>query len=631
MTVQGSATTSAEPVRRTVESVVIRFAGDSGDGIQVTGGQFGEEAAIGGSDIATFPDYPSEIRAPQGSVAGVSSYQIQISGHDIHTPGDRLDALVAFNPAALKAALKDLKPDGILIADAGAFTKRNLQKAGYEENPLDDGTLSAYRVLAPDISTLTKAVVDGLPDIDVTSKKEALRAKNMWALGLVLWLYGRGTRVTRDWIEKKFANKPEVMKINSAALEAGFHYGDTVELPTTIEPVAVPPARLISGEYRAVTGADAVVFGLIAGAERLGLEPVYCSYPITPASTMLHLLAKLGGEQGVRIFQAEDEIAAACAAIGASYAGGLGITGTSGPGMALKTEALGLAVAAELPLVVVNVQRGGPSTGLPTKTEQSDLYQAVMGRNGDTPLAVLAVSSPSDGFDTAMEAVRIAVDYMTPVVVLTDGFIANASEPWRIPDLDAFDRATGDPHAVPDGFKPYMRDPDTLKRPWVVPGTPGVIHRIGGLEREDGSGAVSYDPDNHQRMTDLRRDKILGLAKAIPDQAVSLGENSGDIAVVGWGSTFGPITDAVERLIANGRRVSHIHLRHIWPLPKNLKTLLSGFKRVLVPELNTGQLVTLIRAETLIDARSLSKVSGRPFAVDEIIAGVEAALGEVEA
>ena len=624
MTVQGNATASstATDVRRTVESAVIRFAGDSGDGIQVTGSQFGLEAAIGGADIATFPDYPSEIRAPQGSVAGVSSFQLQLAGHDIHTPGDSLDALVAFNPAALKAALKDLKKDGLLIADAGAFTARNLQKAGFAANPLEDGSLEAYRVLAPDISKLTMNTVEAIPDIDSTSKKEALRAKNMWALGLVLWLYGRDRKTTANWIEKKFKKNEQVLKINRAALDAGFAYGETVGLPSTIEPVAVPPARLPAGDYRSVTGADAIVFGLIAGCEQYGLDPVYCSYPITPASTMLHLLAKLGGDQGVRIFQAEDEIAAACAAIGASYAGAVGITGTSGPGMALKTEALGLAVAAELPLVVINVQRGGPSTGLPTKTEQSDLYQAVMGRNGDTPLAVLSVSSPSDGFEVAREAVELAVDYMTPVVVLTDGYLANASEPWRIPDLSALERRSADAHAVPENFAPYMRDPETLKRPWVVPGTQGTIHRIGGLERQDGSGAVSYDPANHQKMTDIRRDKILGIARAVPAQAPTLGETSGDVAVVGWGSTYGAITDAVSDLRAEGLKVSHIHLRHIWPMPANLGDLLKGFRHVIVPEMNTGQLVTLIRAEYLIDAKPLNKVSGRPFAVDEIAAAV---------
>jgi 2-oxoglutarate ferredoxin oxidoreductase subunit alpha len=613
--------------RRILETAVIRFAGDSGDGVQVTGSQFGLETALAGNDLVTFPDFPSEIRAPTGTTYGVSSFQIQFASSDVHTAGDRLDGLFALNPAALKVNLADLKPGGLLVVDTSAFTARDLALAGYTADPLHDGSLDAYRLFALDIGAAVKGVAESLPDLEAASKKDVERARNMWALGLALWLYGRGTEATLAWIGRKFAKKPAIRAINHAAVEAGFHFGEIADLPNGIEPVAVPPQMSDPGLYRQVTGAEAVVFGLLAGAVETGRRPVYCSYPITPASTMLHSFAALGTAAGITTFQAEDEIAAACAAIGASYAGALGITGTSGPGMALKTEALGLAVAAELPLVVVNVQRGGPSTGLPTKTEQSDLFQAVLGRNGDTPLVVLAARAPSHAYEVAREAVHLAVSHMTPVIVLSDGFIANAAQPWKLPDIDAL--AVGAPmDAVPADYAPFRRDADTLARPWVVPGMTGGVHRLGGLERADGSGDVSYDPANHQKMTDLRRDKIARIAERVPQQSIELGAMTGEVAVVGWGSTYGPIADAVANLIGEGLPVAHVHLTHLWPLPANLAGLLAGFRTVLVPEMNGGQLAMLLRAELTRPVTSLSKVAGKPFRVVEIEDAVRNALRE---
>lgn len=625
---RGTDAASGPPhARRLADRVVVRFAGDSGDGIQVTGGQFSNETAFAGNDLATFPDYPSEIRAPTGSLGGVSSYQIQFGSTAVHTAGDKLDCLIAFNPAALKTNLADLRPGGVLIVDTGAFGPKTLPKAGYDENPIGTAVTDPYLLIAVDISALTRATVASVPDLDVSSKKDGLRARNMWALGLVLWLYGRDRGQTQAWIAAKFKKTPAIQAMNGAVLEAGFAFGQTAELPQGLEPVSVPPAHLASGRYRQISGAEAVVFGLIAGAYERGLEPIYCSYPITPATTMLHTLAKLGEGAGLKTFQAEDEIAAACAAIGVSYAGQLGITGTSGPGMALKTEALGLAIAAELPLVVVNVQRGGPSTGLPTKVEQSDLFQAVHGRNGDAPMVVLAAATPGDCYECAREAVRIATTFMTPVVLLSDGYIANASEPWRIPEFPR--HGTHEAVAGAD-FAPFRRAVDTLARPWVPPGTPGGIHRLGGLERRDVTGEVAYDPANHQRMTDLRLAKHHRIADFIPQATIAQGAADADIALIGWGSTFGPLTDATADLIARGVSVAHVHLRWLSPLPKNLKALLLGFNRVLVPEMNTGQLVQLIRAETLIDARGIEKVAGKPFKVAEIIAAVEDAIADLK-
>lgn len=603
------------------ESATVRFAGDSGDGMQLTGSQFTLATALAGSDLATFPDFPAEIRAPAGTTFGVSAFQINFGARDIKTVGDQLDVLVVMNPAALKVDLGDLKAGGLLIADSGQFTERNLRKAGYQSNPLEDGSLAGFRLMAIDISKLTLEAVESLK----LSKKEALRSKNMWALGLVYWLFGRKRKPTIDWLNQKFAARPEIAQVNIAALNAGHAFGETAELQFDVHPQQVGPAPIPPGLYRAVTGTEALAWGLVAGCEKAGLTMTFCSYPITPASSILHTLARLKS-LGITTFQAEDEIAAICAAIGASYAGSLGITSSSGPGMALKTEALGLAIAAELPLVVINSQRAGPSTGMPTKTEQSDLYQAIYGRNGDSPLIVLAARSPGDCFEVAIEAVRLATRYMTPVVVLSDGYIANASEPWRIPDLDAIEPFPVKFYRDREGYQPFKRDSETLARVWAVPGTPGLEHRLGGLERNYDSGDISYDPSNHQRMTDVRAAKVAGAARDIPPQGVENGEESGRLAVVGWGSTYGPISRAVVNRRAEGRDVSHIHLRHIWPLPENLGALLGGFDQVIVPEMNTGQLTTLLRDRFLIPARSITKVTGKPFLIAEIEAAIEAAL-----
>ena len=603
--------------RETIESAVVRFAGDSGDGMQITGGQFTLATALSGNDLATFPDFPAEIRAPIGTTFGVSSFQINFGARVVRTAGDQLDVLVAMNPAALIVNLADVKPGALIIVDENAFTVRDIAKAGYAENPLDNGSLDAYRVLRLPITDYTMTAVKSVEGAEV-SNKESVRAKNMWALGLTLWLFEREKAAVVDWIATKFAKLPDIARINTAALDAGYIYGDVTEMAPEIHPYRVPPAAIPPGIYRNISGSEAVSWGLVAGAHLARLKLAFCSYPITPATNMLHLLTKLGKEFNVTTFQAEDEIAAACAAIGASYAGELGVTGSSGPGVALKTEAIGLAAATELPLVIVNAQRGGPSTGLPTKTEQSDLYQSVWGRNGDTPLVVVASRSPGDCFDTAIEACRLAVKYMTPVILLTDGYLSNASEPWHIPDFSTYEPFPAS-HAIPADFKPYNRDPETLARPWVVPGTPGGVHRIGGIERKDGSGEISYDADNHQIMTDHRKNKIDGIARDIPDQEVALGPVSGRLAVVGWGSTYGPVNRAVDALIEQGIEASHIHIRHLWPLPRNLGQLLAGFDNILVPEMNTGQLATLLRSEYQCELKSQPKVSGRPFRVSEIV------------
>lgn len=616
--------------RETLESAVVRFAGDSGDGMQLTGGQFTLATAAAGNDLATFPDFPAEIRAPVGTTFGVSAFQINFGARRIRTAGDALDALVAMNPAALKTNLADLKPGGLLILDTGAFNKRNLEKAGYETDPREGGDLAAYRPFEIDISKLT---MDAVKDSGV-SKKEGLRAKNMWALGLVLWLFGRERGPTHDWLEGKFKNKPEILAANLAALDAGHAFAETAELPNGIHPYAVPPAELPPGLYRNVTGTEALAWGLTAGTELAGLEMVFCSYPITPASQLLHTLSRHVGRD-ITTFQAEDEIAAAAAAIGASYAGGLGVTSSSGPGIALKTEAIGLAIMAELPMVVVNSQRGGPSTGLPTKTEQSDLFQAVWGRNADAPMPVIAARGPGDCFEVGIEAVRLAVETMSPVMLLTDGYLANASEPWMIPSLA--DHAPFPVHftqaADVADFQPYARDETTLARPWVKPGTPGLMHRIGGIEKAAGSGNISYDADNHQAMTLARAEKVRRIADRLPPQAVDQGDDNGPLAIVGWGSTFGPISRAVTTMRAAGFDVAHIHLRHIWPLPGNLAELLGRYDRILVPEMNNGQLVKLLRAELLVDAEGLNKVTGKPFKIAEIEEAVRARLdaGAVEA
>ena len=605
------------PQRREIVSAVVRFAGDSGDGMQLTGSRFTMATALAGNDLATFPDFPAEIRAPVGTTFGVSAFQINFGARGIKTAGDALDVLVAMNPAALKVDLSDVKRGGLVILDSGSFNEKNLRKAGYDSDPREDGSLGAYRVLPVDMSKQTLGAVAGLG----LSNKEALRCKNMWALGLVYWMFGRSREESLAWLQQKFAKRPDLAAANIAAINAGHAFGETAEVMEGVETYSVPVADLAPGLYRNVTGTEALAWGLVAGARFAGLKLSFCSYPITPASQLLHSLAALK-DFGVLTFQAEDEIAAICAAIGSSYAGSLGVTSSSGPGVALKTEALGLAIATELPLVLVNAQRGGPSTGLPTKTEQSDLYQAVFGRNADSPLAVLAARSPADCFKVAIEAVRLATRYMTPVILLSDGYIANAAEPWRLPDVDELPRFPVRFHSDPEGFHPFLRDPETLARTWAVPGTPGLEHRIGGLEKDYSSGNVSYDPENHQRMSDVRASKIARIANDIPLQDVELGSGGGRVAVVGWGSTYGPISRAVSNLRGEGLDVAHIHIRHIWPLPRNLGELLRQYDRVLVPEMNQGQLVTLLRSQYLVPAQGLNKVSGRPFKITEIESAV---------
>src|SRR6476469_8773490 len=608
------------------EAVVVRFAGDSGDGMQLTGGQFTLSTALAGNDLATIPDFPAEIRAPQGTTFGVSAFQINFGSSAIDTAGDAPDVLVAMNPAALKTNVADLKPGGLIIADEGEFGARNLAKAGYETNPLEDGSLAKWQLLAFNISQLT---LDAVKPFGL-GNKEALRCKNMWTLGLALWMFDRDRGPITEWLKTKFAKAPELAEANIAALDAGHAYGETAEIGGQIRQHHLDPAPAEPGLYRTVTGAEAISLGLVVGTQLPGLKMFFGGYPITPASAILHHLSRLK-EYGVTTFQAEDEIAAVGSAIGASYAGSLGVTSSSGPGIALKTEAIGLAVMAELPLVVVNSQRGGPSTGLPTKTEQSDLYQAVYGRNGDAPVPVIAARSPADAFDCAIEACRIATRYMTPVMLLTDGYIANAAEPWRVPDMSGyepfpvnfFDTAPSEGQ----GIMPYARG-DGLARPWIKPGTPGLEHRIGGIEKQPGTGNIDYSPAAHQEMTDTRHAKVAGVANSIPDQEVCIGREGAELAVVGWGSTFGPIHQAVRRAIADGKDVAHVHIRHIWPMPKNMSVLLKGFRHILVPEMNMGQLKTLLRDQFLVDAKSLTKVSGHPFRIAEIEEAIDRQLGD---
>lgn len=607
-----------------LESAVVRFAGDSGDGMQLTGSQFTSSTALSGSDLATFPDFPAEIRAPVGTTFGVSAFQINFGAKAIKTVGDRPDVLVAMNPAALKVNIKTLRPGGLLVVDTGTFTKRNLQKAGYEDTPLGTPELETYQVIELDISKLTLEAVKefGL------GNKEALRCKNMWTLGMMLWMFSRKREPVIDWLKKKFAKKPEIADSNVAALNAGHAFGETAELSATFKRYQIGATHSDPGTYKTVTGSQALSWGITAGGELAGLPIVLGSYPITPASPILHALSNMK-EQGVVTFQAEDEIAAICAAIGASYGGALGVTSSSGPGIALKGEALGLAISTELPVVVINSQRGGPSTGLPTKTEQSDLYQAVYGRNGDAPIPVIATRSPGDCFEAAIEACRIAVKYMTPVMLLTDGFIANAAEPWKLPDLDALEPFTVEfakPAADGEEFSPFTRDETTLARHWPKPGVAGTEHRIGGIEKDFKSGHISYDPENHQKMTDVRASKIDGIANDIPLQTVDQGDEGGTLAVVGWGSTFGPISEAVKSARAEGLNVSHIHLRYISPFPSNLEALLRSYDKVIVPEMNTGQLKTVLRDKYLIDAKPLNKVSGQPFKIQELLDAIRAEL-----
>ncbi|TWT65893.1 2-oxoglutarate oxidoreductase subunit KorA [Posidoniimonas polymericola] len=615
--------TATEKHVENLDEATVRFCGDSGDGMQLAGTQFTNTSALAGNDVATFPDFPAEIRAPRGTKAGVSGFQIHFSSKDIYTPGDTVDALVAMNPAALITNLDDLRPGGILIVNTDNFDKKGLEQAGYEGNPLEDPELEEkYKVHQMDMTKLTRSAVDGLG----LSVKEADRCKNFFAMGLVFWLYDRSLDPTLRFIDAKFGKKPEIAQANVAALKAGYHYGDTVEGWNT--QYLVEKAKLPPGRYRNMMGNQALAWGLVTSAKLSHKRLFLGAYPITPASDILHELAK-HKHFDVLTFQAEDEIAAVTSTIGAAFAGEMAVTASSGPGIALKGEGLGLAVITELPMIVINVQRGGPSTGLPTKTEQSDLLQAMYGRNGECPMPVIAASSPSDCFDAIQEAWRIAVEYMTPVFFLTDGYIANGSEPWRIPDVSELNKVrVKHPDPMPDSndegapkFMPYARD-EKLARPWAVPGTPTLEHRIGGLEKQDGSGNVSYDPANHEHMIHTRAAKIAGIANGIPEQAVD-GPDSGDLLVVSWGGPYGACATAVHRAQAKGLKVSHAHLRYLNPFPRNLAELLGRFKKVLVPEINCGQLQMILRAEFLIDAIPYNRVQGKPFAVHELLEKIE--------
>ncbi len=594
--------------------VVVRFAGDSGDGIQLSGTRVTMAAALGGHGISTLPDFPAEIRAPTGTTYGVSAFQLRVGDGAVLTPGDSPDLLVAFNPASLKTNIGELQRGGLLIVDRGTFTARSLKKAGYDANPLENDTLDGVRTLTPDISRHT---LDAVEEFDL-GQKASLRCRNMWAVGLTLWLLERDTTEAETWVRDRFGDTP-VGDANIAALRAGHAYGETIEIPSLDLLRPHPTTRSwLPGEYRTVTGAEAMALGLVAAAERTGLDIVFCAYPITPASTLLHQLAGMR-RRDIVTFQAEDEIGAVCAAIGASYGGALGVTSSSGPGISLKAEAMGLAVAVELPLVVINSQRAGPSTGMPTKTEQADLLQALHGRHGDAPVVVVAPRSPVDCYATAIEAVEIAVRYMTPVMLLSDAYIASTSEPWRIPDGE-----TEAPNGKvrfrtdPDGFEPFARNSETLARDWVKPGTPGLAHRIGGLEKSAGSGGISYDPQNHQLMTDARIDRIERVARVLPP-AVADGPPDGELCMVTWGSTYGVAREALASCRADGVHAAHVHLRHLHPLPGNLGAVLAAYKKVLVPEINSGQLVRVLRDRYLIDAESLPKVTGKPFRVDELV------------
>ena len=606
---------AATKPRRTLTRAVIRFAGDSGDGMQVTGEQFTTEAAWAGNDISTLPNFPAEIRAPAGTLFGVSSFQLQFGSQRVYTPGDQLDALVAMNPAALKVHLPDLKPGGLLIANTAAFEERNLTKAGYKTNPLGDpGLAEKYRLHSVDITGLTKTALEDLP----LNAKEKDRCKNFFALGLVSWIYTRPLDPTLDAIKKRFAKNPTFVEANIRVLKAGHAFGETAEI--FAEHYGVDAAEMAPGTYRSMTGNRALAWGLLAAAERTQIPIVFGAYPITPASSILEELA-MHKRFKVRTFQAEDEIAAATAAIGASFGGAIGVTASSGPGIALKGEAIGLAVTAELPLVIFDIQRGGPSTGLPTKTEQADLMQALYGRNSESPVVVLAPATPGDCFFIAYEAVRIAVKYMVPVMVLSDGYLANGSEPWLIPDPKVLPEIAVSFRTDPEGFFPYLREPATLSRPWVRPGTPGLEHRIGGIEKQDVTGNISYDPENHDHMVRMRAEKVRRVGQEIPPTSIN-GPHTGDVLVVGWGGTYGTITAAVEEAQMEGHAVASIHLRHLNPLPPDLGQILRQYRKVLVPEINSGQLVRVLRAEYLVDAVGYNKVRGVPLMTHEIVEAI---------
>jgi 2-oxoglutarate/2-oxoacid ferredoxin oxidoreductase subunit alpha len=607
-----------------LDRVIIRFAGDSGDGMQLAGDRFTQETAVFGNDLSTLPNFPAEIRAPAGTLPGVSSFQVHFADHDILTPGDAPNVLVAMNPAALKANLRDLPRGADLIVNTDEFTKRNLAKVGYTASPIDDGSLAEYNLHAMPITSMT---VKALEEFEV-SRKDAERAKNMFALGLLSWLYDRPQEGTLKFLRSRFATKPEIMKANIAAFHAGWNFGETTEAFSVR--YEVKPAMLPPGTYRNITGNTALSYGLIAGSELSGLPLFLGSYPITPASDILHELAKQK-RFGVRTFQAEDEIAGVGAALGASFGGALGVTTTSGPGILLKEETIGLGVSLELPLIVCDIQRAGPSTGMPTKTEQADLLQALFGRNGESPLPVVAPASPSDCFNAAIEATRLAVKYRTPVIVLSDGYLANGSEPWRIPDVETLPDltqdvkfATADDWRDDDGtidFRPYQRDPATMARPWAVPGTAGLEHRIGGIEKADLTGTISYDPDNHDRMVRLRQAKIDGIANDIPALEVDDPDGDARVLVLGWGSTFGAIGAGCRRVRLAGRSIAQAHLRHLNPFPANLGDVLNRYEKVLVPEINLGQLALLLRGRYLVDVISYNRVRGLPFGAAEL-AGV---------
>jgi 2-oxoglutarate ferredoxin oxidoreductase subunit alpha len=609
----------AKPVEQ-LDSVIVRFAGDSGDGMQLTGDRFTSETAMFGNDLSTFPDFPAEIRAPAGSLPGVSGFQVHFADHDILTPGDRPNVLVAMNPAALKTNIDDLSPGGTLIVNSDAFAERNLQKAGYDSNPLTDGSLADYQVHEVPLTSMT---VGALKDIEITSR-EAERAKNMFALGLMSWMYTRPTESTVDFIEKKFASKPAIALANITAFKAGYAFGETTEVFAVS--YEVKPAKLRPGTYRNITGNTAIAYGLIAASVKAKLPLFLGAYPITPASAILEELAR-HKNFGVRTFQAEDEIAAVGAALGASFGGSLGVTTSAGPGIVLKAETIGLAVTLELPLVILNIQRAGPSTGMPTKPEQGDLLMTMFGRNGESPVPVLAAATPAQCFDAAIEAVRIALKYRTPVYLLSDAYLANGSEPWLLPDIADLPDISTEFRTDPEDFEPYARDPQTLARPWAVPGTPGLEHRIGGLEKADRTGNISYDPENHDLMTRLRARKVAGIAADIPKLEVDRQEGA-ELLVLSWGGTYGPVAAGVRRVRNGGGSVDHAHLKYLNPFPSNTGEVLRSYERVLVPEMNTGQLLKLVRADFLVDAVGYNRVRGLPFRASELEDAILSLLGQ---
>jgi 2-oxoglutarate ferredoxin oxidoreductase subunit alpha len=605
--------------REVIDQAVIRFCGDSGDGMQITGSQFTNTVALYGNDLATFPDYPAEIRAPAGTLPGVSGFQVHFSSNDVYTPGDSVDVLVAMNPAALKMNLPDLKTNGILIVNLDSFKENDLRKAQIVTNPLEDHSLDGYRLFAVELTKMTRAA---LKDLGLDAKSMD-RCKNFFALGMCYWLYNRSMEPTHGWLQEKFKSKQQLVQANKLAMQAGYSYCEATEaFQISYE---IPPAKLAPGVYRNISGNAALALGFVAASQKAGIPLFLGSYPITPASDILHELS-MYKDFGVITFQAEDEIAAITSAIGAAYAGALGITSTSGPGMALKTEALGLAVAVELPLVICDIQRGGPSTGLPTKTEQADLLQALFGRNSEAPIPVLAPSSPGDCFWIALEASRIAIKHMVPVIVLSDGYLANGAEPWKVPTVDELPEIPVHFETNPEGFLPYRRDPVTLSRPWAVPGTPGLEHRIGGIEKQDVTGNINYEPLNHEHMVRLRAAKVESVAIDIPP-VIPEGDESGDLLIIAWGSTHGPITAALNAQREKGRKIGHVHLRYLNPLPRDLGEVISRYKKVLVPEMNMGQLLMILRAKYLVDAQGYNKIQGKPFKTSEIEQKIEQMLG----